>query len=151
MSRPMQTRILTVNCRVDCVLCHGTVRGPLAASDCDQIRRTHVHDVVTRQRLCVALVGVTDQRPNATPRGQNVSTTHLHILVQIVLDLGQDELDLILGRDGSVCDVARGIRGAGNRLALPWQEEDDATIRCGRIQQTHLVRAVVPGQDDVHT
>lgn len=35
-------------------------------------------------------------------------------------------------------------------LSLPWQEEDDATVGCGWIEQTHLLGAVVARQDDVH-
>lgn len=36
-------------------------------------------------------------------------------------------------------------------LTLPWEEEDDATIGSGWIEQAHLLRAVVAGKHDVDT
>lgn len=108
-------------------------------------------NVIPSQRLRVTLIGIHDQRTNATPGGQHISATDLDVLVQIVLDLRDDELDLVLGRSGRVRDVAQGVRGAGDGLTLPRQEENDTSVRSRGVQETHLFGTVVPGQDNVNT
>lgn len=133
------------------MLGHGPVGGPLAASDGDEIGGADVDDVVAGQGLGVVLVGIGDQRADAAPCGEHIATAHLHIRIQIVLDLVEDKLDLVLGGRWIVGDFAGQVGGAGNRLPLPGQEEDDAAVGSGGIQQTHLIGAIVARQYDMNS
>lgn len=66
-----------------------------------------------------------------------------NIWIQIILDFLQDEHDFILRRLRIVCDFTGQIRGSSNRLPLPWQEENHASITRRWIQQPHLLRTII--------
>lgn len=61
-------QVTSLDGSVDSVLSHGTVCRPLATSDGDQLGVAHVNDVVTSQRLSVALVGVRHEWTDTRPR-----------------------------------------------------------------------------------
>ena len=140
-----------VNGAVDRLLCHGSVSRPLSTGDGEQTALGHVDHVVSDQTLGVFRVGVLDQRSQTTPGGQDISTTNLDVGGEVVSDLVENPLDLLLGRNGVLLDRGGRIGCSGNNVSLPWQEEDDTSVRRGRVEKTKTLRAVVVGQGDVNS
>ncbi|KAF3857470.1 hypothetical protein F7725_009329 [Dissostichus mawsoni] len=76
----------------------------------------------------------------------------------VVADLPQDEVDVVLPRDGVSRHAGGGVGRPSYGHLLPGQEEDDASVTGRWIQKTHVVRTVggeqvpvVAGDDDVHS
>lgn len=65
-----------------------------------------------------------------------------HVRTEVVADLPQDEVDVVLPRDRVGRHVGGRVGRPGDGHLLPGQEEDDASVACRRIEQTHVVRAV---------
>lgn len=134
--------IVTFDRDINGLHCHCPVSGPLSTSYGDEVGRTDVNDVVASKGLGVGLVGVGDERSDATPGREDVATSHLNIWVEVVLHLLQDEHNLVLGGSRVVRHLAGEVSRARDRVLLPRQEKDDAAVAGRWIEQTHLVWAV---------
>lgn len=107
--------------------------------------------MVADERLCVLGCGVSDEGSDTGPGGEDVLTSDLDVLGEVVSDLSQDPLDLLLLWN-RVCVYRGGRVGrTGDGVALPRQEEDDSTIRGGWVKHTHRLGRVVVGESDVDT
>lgn len=64
-----------------------------------------------------------------------------YVGAEVVADLPQDEVDVVLPRDGVGRHAGGRVGRPGDGHLLPGQEEDDASITCGRVEQAHVVGA----------
>ena len=136
---------------VDALLGHLAVGGPLAAGASDESGGRNVDQVVAHEGLGVLGLGVADQRAETGPGGQDVAAADVDVGGQVVADLVENPLDRLLIGQG-VLGHGRGlVGGTGDGVALPGEEEDDAAVGGGRVDQAHLAGAVVAGEDNVHT
>ena len=66
-----------------------------------------------------------------------------YVRAEVVADLIQDEVDVVLPRDWVCRHVSGRVGRPGDGHLLPGQEEDDTTVACRRIEQTHVVRTEI--------
>lgn len=125
------------------------VRGPLAAGDGEETTGRHVDEVVPDEALRVLGVGVLDEGPQAAPRTEDVAPPDADVRAEVVPHLVEDPLDLLLLGDRVLLDLGRRVGRAGDRVALPGEEEDDAPVRRRGVDEANLCRRVVVGQRDV--
>lgn len=64
-----------------------------------------------------------------------------NVRAEVVADLSQDEVDVVLPRDGVGCHAGGRVGRPGDGHFLPGQEEDDTSVARRRIEQTHVVGA----------
>ena len=65
-----------------------------------------------------------------------------YVGAEVVADLPQDEVDVVLPRDGVSRHAGGGVGRPSYGHLLPGQEEDDASVTRRWIQKTHVVRTV---------
>ena len=109
-----------------------------------------MNNMIPGQGLGILFVRITDQRSDATPGWQHIGPSHLHVRIQIVLYLIDYKVDVFLAWRRVVGDGARRVGSARQSVFLPGQKKDDAAVRRVRVQQAHILRAVVIGQDNVN-
>ncbi|GKT57296.1 hypothetical protein ColTof3_04635 [Colletotrichum tofieldiae] len=134
---------------VDALLGHLAVGRPLAARARQEARGGDVDEVAADEGLGVLGLGVLDERAEAGPGGEDVAPPDLDVRREVVADLVEDPLDRPLVGQRVRRDGRGLVRGAGDGVALPRQEEDDAPVGRGGVDEAHLGRAVVAGQDHV--
>lgn len=72
-----------------------------------------------------------------------------YVRAEVVANLPQDEVDVVLPRDGVSRHAGGRVSGPRDGHLLPWQEEDDTSVARRWIQQTHVVRAVGKKKQEV--
>jgi hypothetical protein len=138
------------NSFVDSLLGHLAVGSPLATRDCEKTGFGDGSEMVADKALRCALVGVANERTDTRPSGKDITTADLDFRLEVALDLAEDPVDLVFRRNRVVLDLARGIGGASNGVSLPRQEEDHAAIGGVGVDETHVARSVVAGEDNVN-
>ena len=136
---------------VDSLLGHLTVSGPLATRAGDQTALAGGDEMVADETFRLGLVGVADKRTDTRPGGKDVATADSDFGLQVVLDFGENPVDLLLASDGVLVDIARSVGGSGNGVALPGKEENDTAVRGVRVNHTHVGGSVVTGKNNVDT
>ena len=96
-------------------------------------------------------VGVTDKRTDTGPSSKHIASANIDFWLKVTLNLLENPVNLFLASNGIPLDVTSGVCCTRNGVALPWQEEDDTTVRSVGIDETHVCRAVVARKDDVNT
>jgi len=92
--------------------------------------------MVSYQRLGVFSIGIFDKWTNSGPSREDIPTADVNIWGQIAADLVKDPVDLLLSGEGVGCNRGWSIGGAGDGVALPWEEKDYTAIRGTGIDQT---------------
>ncbi len=141
--------------RVDGVLRHLAVGGPLAAGDRDKARLAGDDGVVAREAggvgraAVVAGLGVSlYQWPQAAPGGEHVSDVDGQ--VEVLAHVPEDVLDVLGGGAGLGLDLRRVVGGADHGVPQPGQEEEHPAVLGLRYQQAGVRWAEAAGQDGVH-
>ena len=130
---------------------HGPVGGPLAPGDGDQLGVRHVDHVVPHQTRRVSGFRILHKGSDARPSRQYVASSHIDIWSQIVLDLGQYKLDVLLTRTRTCCHWTWGVCCPSYGVTFPGQEEDNSSITCGWIKETHVRWRIIIRKYDVDT
>jgi len=107
--------------------------------------------MVTDETFRLGLIGVADKRTDTRPGGEDVTTADSNLGLEVVLDFGEDPVDLLLAGNGVLVDVARSVGGTSDGVALPGKEEDNTAVRGVRIDHTHVLGSVVTRKNNVHT
>lgn len=68
--------------------------------------------------------------------------TTFYVGAEVVANLPEDEVDVVLPWNRVSRHPGGRVSRPGDGHLLPGQEEDDPPVACGRVQQSHVVRAV---------
>lgn len=109
LTLPVRLEVEDFDGLVNRLLRHRPVRRPLSSSDSEQAGLGDVDQVVPDERLGVLRVGVSDERSESRPGGEDVSTADLNLRREVVLDLVENPLDLRLLGDGILVEGGGGV------------------------------------------
>jgi hypothetical protein len=138
-----------INSHINSLLRHRSVSRPFASSDRQQPAGTDMQHMISDQSLRARSTWVPHQWPQATPGTQHITSADLNIRGQVPPHLLEDPADLLLGGTRFAFYGGRRVGGAGDGVALPGEEEDDAAVRGRRVEQTHFAGRVVVRERDV--
>lgn len=98
-------------------------------------------------------VRVANERSEAGPGGEDVSATDFDVGGEIVTDFFEDPADFFfLGFGLLIFLYRRGcVSRSGDRVSLPWKEEDYSAIAGGGVNKSHCPWGVVVREGDVNT
>ncbi|KAH0357756.1 hypothetical protein KCU83_g217, partial [Aureobasidium melanogenum] len=133
------------------LLGHLAVSSPLATRAGNQTAVASGNEMVADETFRLGLVGVADKRTDTRPGSKDVAAADSDLGLEVVLDFGENPVDLLLASDGVLVDIARSVGSTSNGVALPGKEEDDTTVRGVRINHTHVGGSVVTGKNNVNT
>mmetsp|Transcript_60004 Transcript_60004/g.147554 ORF Transcript_60004/g.147554 Transcript_60004/m.147554 type:complete len:230 (-) Transcript_60004:1042-1731(-) len=143
-------RVVEPNGRVNGVLRHLAVRGPLSPADRHQPAVHKVHHVPSRQPLCVprGRFGVSDEGAQACPGREHV--LWLQGGVENAVALSDDEVDLFWGAGWLLCDLHLKVSSASQGASLPRKQIQHPSI-LSKPNAPHALGRVLAGEHHVRT
>lgn len=136
---------------VNSFLGHLSVSGPLTTRNGDETAIAGCDEMVTDETFGLGLFGVADKRTDTRPGGKNITAANIDFRLEVVLHLVENPLDFFFASNGVLGDLTGSIGSTSDSVALPWEEEDDTTIRSVRINQAHVCRREITGENNVYT
>ena len=136
---------------INSLLRHRPIRRPLAARNRQKPRVRDVNHVVPHKTLCAAGRGVPHERPQPAPCAQHVPAAYFDIRREVAADLLENPADLLFCRTGLSFDCRRRIGRPRDGVTLPWEEENDAPVGGGGIEETHCAWGVVVRERNMYS
>ena len=105
--------------------------------------------MIPNQPLRARRIRVPYERPQPTPHTKHIPAAHLDIRGEVPPYLREDPADFFLFGARLARDGCGGVGGARDGVALPREEEDDAPVGGGGVEEAHFAWGVVVGERDV--